>query len=421
MVQEIMRKQDRDVLHKELQSETVELKSIGYVSRVLDETGRVLIQTPGMGSILPASLSFPAPYGADDELDKGTKWATADGRVFLIMAAWAGTGGQAEKKHLIQVGMDVSDDDTLLTEYRRKLGYVLVIGLLFSTAAGIAVARRGMRPLKEITEIIQRITATQLHERIIPERWPEELVSLAAAFDQMLDRLEDSFTRLSRFSADLAHELRTPINNLRGEAEVSLSRARTPDEYRQSLESGLEEYARLSRMIDILLFLARAESGKVMIEKSGFDAGKEIDTVLEMYEALADEQGIKVTRIGSARLEADPALFRRALSNLLDNAFHYTPHGGKISVLIKEREGRTVEVQVADSGIGIEGEALSSIFDRFYRTDRARARYPEGSGLGLSIVRSIMYLHGGDITVHSRPSEGTTVVLRLPQPAAPSA
>ena len=162
--------------------------------------------------------------------------------------------------------MDETGEEVLISRYERYLTGVLLIGILVSAAIGIITAQRGMKPLAEITRAAERITASQLHERIDVAHWPQELVSLARAFDEMLDRLEDSFSRLSQFSADLAHELRTPINNLRGEAEVALSKPREAHEYREILASSLEEYDRLSRMMDSLLFLAKADSAQAMIK-----------------------------------------------------------------------------------------------------------------------------------------------------------
>jgi two-component system heavy metal sensor histidine kinase CusS len=272
-----------------------------------------------------------------------------------------------------------------------------------------------MRPVLQITRAAQRITATQLNERIGPAQWPGELVALAQAFDEMLMRLEDSFARLSQFSSDLAHELRTPINNLMGEAEVALSKNRSAEEYRQVIESGLEEYTRLSRMIDGLLFLARAESADTQIDRTSFDAREVLEAVREFYEALAKEKGIEVTCQGNSLINADPTLFRRAMSNLLSNALQYTPQGGMIFLRVEKADAQSIKVSISDTGIGISPEHLSKVFDRFYRADPARSQYSQGTGLGLSIVKSIMELHHGTVHITSEPSKGTTITLCFPQ------
>jgi two-component system heavy metal sensor histidine kinase CusS len=288
---------------------------------------------------------------------------------------------------------------------------ILFAGVLFSALTGFFVAREGLRPLKRIAQSVRRIRPDSLHERVVPEQWPEEVMVLAQSFDAMLDRLEDSFVALSRFSADLAHELRTPINNLRGEAEVTLFKARTADEYRQVIESSLEEYGRLSRMIENLLFLARADSRDTVVRRSAIDARKEVEALLEFYEALSQDKRINVTYHGSATLQVDPVLFRQALGNVLSNAFQYTPQEGGITITVEKQDNGPVLIRVSDTGIGIEPENLPKIFNRFFRTERAREHHPEGTGLGFSIVRSIMELHGGSVSVQSEPGRGTTVVL----------
>jgi two-component system, OmpR family, heavy metal sensor histidine kinase CusS len=391
-----------------------EVNSVGaYYIRVLDLERRSLFETPDMSNRLPARL-FPRPVGTAEQPKTGLKRSLSNGRSYLLVSAWAGVGYAGGDLRLLQVALDVTSEENLIAGYRRKLFLVLLVGIVLSAGTGIAVARKGMKPVKEITRTAERITAAQLHERIDPARWPKELTALATAFDQMLDRLQESFTRLSQFSAGLAHELRTPINILMGEAEVALSRNRSPEEYREVLESSLEEFGRLSRMIDGLLFLARADGAARTIERPWIDARKEIDAVVEFHEAMAQEQGVRVSCEGKAALSADPILFRRAVSNLLSNALQYTPRGGTISILIGPTEDRGVEICVKDSGAGIAPEHLPRIFDRFYRADSARSQFPQGFGLGLAIVKSIMDLHQGTVTIQSEPSKGTVVTLLFP-------
>lgn len=407
---------ERDALEEEVQSEVAAHQHTKYYVRVLEAGGETLLETPGMVDVLPAAV-FPTPTRAREHLEDGRHWRSQDGRAYHLLATWAAVGQTGDTQHLLQLGLDVSRHEALLAAYRRTLAVVLCVGIVVAAGAGIIVASRGMRPLAEITHAAQRITATQLHERIGPVRWPTELMALAATFDEMLTRLEDSFTRLSQFSVDLAHELRTPINNLMGEAEVALARTRTPDEYQQLLGSSLEEYAKLSRMIDSLLFLSRAESPQTHIERTLLDARQELEALREFYEALAEEHEVEVRCEGQALVNADPILFRRAMSNLLSNALHYTPHGGTVILSVTPTEDHTITVRVCDTGVGIAPEHLSKIFDRFYRVDPARSHRHPGMGLGLAIVKSIMDLHGGTVTVQSVPHQGTTVTLRFPLPA----
>ena len=282
------------------------------------------------------------------------------------------------------------------------------------------MAWAALRPLARITKVTQRISANRLNERVTAGRWPAELSALAGEFDAMLDRLEDAFTRLTQFSADLAHALRNPINNLRGEAEVALARARSPEEYQQILASSLEEYERLSRLIDGLLFIARAEDSRTAIERTRFESRRELDAVREFYEALAAEHDVAVTCEGEAGLTGDPALFRRAVSNLLANALKHTPAKGCVTLSACGLAGGAVEIKVRDTGDGIAAAHLPKAFDRFFQVDPSRDQTSRGVGLGLAIVQSIMRLHGGAASIESTVGRGTTVTLAFPAPPDPA-
>jgi len=236
----------------------------------------------------------------------------------------------------------------------------------------------------------------------------------------MLDRLEDAFERLSQFSADLAHELRTPINNLMGEAQVALSRERTTAEYTRVLQSALEEHAHLARMIDSMLFLAQADQACAALASISLEARAELQAVCDFYQALAEEQGVELACEGQTRIAADPLLLRRALSNLLSNALKYTPRGGRVTLRAAEGPGTTRTLSVIDSGVGIASEHLAKLGDRFYRVDPSRTASPSGVGLGLAIVRSIMTLHGGSLLIDSTVGQGTTASLVLSAGPSPS-
>jgi len=403
---------DPDSLKEEVEWETAALHFAKYYARVLDGQGKTLIQTPGMSQVLPVAM-FPAPTDAT-RLESGVINHTLEhGQKFLLLSAMAASGGGKQQKQ-IQVALDISPQEAFLQNYRRSLTWAVIFGVLFSAVAGAIVARRGMRPLAELTQTTDRISASQLHERIAGENWPKELASLATGFDRMLDRLEDSFERLSQFSGDLAHELRTPINNLRGEAGVALAQPRTAEEYRSTLESSLEEYARLSSLIDNLLFLARADSPTTGIMRERFDARQSVETVCDYYEALAEDRGIELRCEGHGQVNADPMLFRQAASNLLSNALNHTPPGGVVKVKTSQRADGKLEVEVSDTGCGISSEHLPHIFDRLYRVDPARSNHPYGAGLGLAIVKSIMTLHGGSVEVQSETGKGARFSLLFP-------
>jgi two-component system, OmpR family, heavy metal sensor histidine kinase CusS len=383
-----------------------------YYVRILDEQRNTILETPGMSSALDPR-SFPSPAPAHSREVTGVSVKGVDGRHFMVASQWVALYRPATRKRLIQIALDRSYDAETMGDYRRMATLVLLGGVLLSASLGFFIAKTGLRPLSKLTQVFTRITPDHLNERVGAAHWPREITSLAQAFDSMLQRLERSFALLSHFSANLAHELRTPISNLRGEAEVALGRSRSTEEYRRVIESSLEEYERLSRVIDNLLFLARADTHNTPVRFSPVNLRQEIDALLEYFEAVAEEKAIEVSSKGNTLLNADPMLLRRALANLLSNALQYTPPHGRISVDVHKDDG-TILIVVSDTGIGIEKASLEKISERFYRTERARAMNTQGSGLGLAIVKSIMDLHSGSLEVESAPGEGTTVRMRFP-------
>ncbi len=409
---------DPEALKREVQSEGAARRFARYYARVLTPEGRVVIQSEDMDQLTPSNVFLPAADNFKSS-PAGREWESPDGKRYLLMSARAEMGGPPKGARLLQLALDVTQDENALAQYRRVLALVLIAGILCSAAAGALIVRNAMRPLQGITGAAQRITAAQLHERIHPARWPKDLTALAMAFDEMLGRLEASFKRLSQFSADLAHEFRTPMTRLRTQAEWALMPGRSPNECRRTLEISLEEYERLSRMIDSLLFLARAENAEMVLRRVTFSAAKETRAVIDLFEAAAADKAIVFEDRGDACLQGDAGLFRRALSNLLDNSLRHTPGGGRISVLITKLENDGAEVLVEDTGCGIAGEHLTKVFDRFYRIDPAR--HQPGAGLGLSLVKSIMEMHGGGVSLQSTLGKGTAVVLRFPAPPPASA
>jgi two-component system heavy metal sensor histidine kinase CusS len=372
--------------------------------RVLDAEGRPVAETPGLGDALPAA-AFPPP-GAGAEPGRGVDVDSAAGRSFRALAVRGGPG-------VVQVALDRTREEELLAGYRRDLGLVLLLALVACTLGGYQLARRGLRPLREIAATAGRIRSTTLAEERLPAAGlPAELAELAGTFNDMLDRLEESFARLARFSADIAHELRTPVNNLRGEAEVALGRPRSPEEYREVLGSCLEECGRLAQLIDSLLFIARAEDPRTEVGRERVDLGRELEAVREFYEAAAEEAGVTLTAdAGEVVADLNRPLLQRAVGNLVANALAHTPPGGRVA-LTAARDGADVRVEVADTGCGIAADHVSHLFDRFYRVDSARTA--GGFGLGLAIVKSIADLHGGSVALASEVGRGTRVTLRFP-------
>ncbi len=387
---------------------------VKYYIRLFNERLEPMMETPGMARIV-SPASFPAPIENLDPNTRGVRKTGIDGTPLMVLAVRAVPGEPERPDRFIQIALDLSHESAIMKTYRGKIAIVLFAGVLVAGMVGFAVTREGLRPLKAIARSIQSIGPKDLQARVGSKRWAGEIAVLADAFDGMLEKLESSFTILSGFSADLAHELRTPINNLRGEAEVVLFKKRAPEEYRQVLESSLEEYSRLSRMIDNLLFLAHADRKDTVLKKALINGRNELEMLLDFYDSLAQEKKIKITMDGEATFEADPILFRQAVGNVLSNAFQYTDKGGHISLKLMKGGGST-QLEITDTGIGIEPEQIARVFDRFFRTDRARLIHPQGSGLGFSILKSIMDLHGGSVSVRSTPGEGTSVTLVFPEP-----
>lgn len=381
-------------------------RELAYWIRVADGNGRILAESPNMAELLPPRLFqqsdprtgtplHPVNYRTDDKL-------------FSLLATETQVRGQ---KYVVHVAQDRTADERFTRRFGALLALVLALGVIASILIGMIVTRRGLRPLNDMTEAVQRVGPSHLNERLAPERWPRELRPLAAAFDGMLERLQDSFRRLSQFSADLAHELRTPVANLLGEAQVTLSRDRSPEEYRQVIESSVAECERLSGIIDNLLFLARADAAKEQVNRSVSDARAAAEDIAGFYDAIAEERGVRIVCSGEGKVDADATLFRRALSNLIENALRFTPSGGNLQIAIEARP-ESCRVSVTDSGSGIPPEHLPHVFDRFYSADSSRSS--GGAGLGLALVKSIVELHGGAVEIRSEVGRGTTVALDFP-------
>jgi two-component system heavy metal sensor histidine kinase CusS len=397
-----------DGIRQEVELESGARKHSLIYIRILDEAGRTIAETPGMNQKLPQEVFPPA---ADRET--GSQLHQAE-EAFRLMTARASLGDRLGSR-ILQVALDRREEEKLLSQFRRRILPLLAVSLVLCAVAGNQIARRGLRPIEKISDAASRIRSTTLHERLPAGAFPAELGSLARTFNDMLDRLQESFDRLSRFSADIAHELRTPLNTLRGEVEVALGKARSPEEYRETLGSFLEEAGRLTRLIESLLFLARAEDPKMEIRRESLDLAGELRSLADFYEAAATERGVTLSATSSEglRVLADRSLFQRAAGNLIDNALTHTPKDGKI-LLRAERDDGHIRIDVTDTGSGIATEHLPRVFDRLYRADRSRSAVTGGAGLGLAIVKSIAELHGGKAEIASEVGKGTRVSLILP-------
>lgn len=377
--------------------------------------GRVLLQTPGFDPAL-RQADFDAP--AADGLPRLRKVHLPHDRHFLTATLPVTTReapGAPLQRMRLNVALDRSAESRILADYRLRLLGVMLAAMATAAAAAYAIAWRGLRPLRHMADAARDIGAQDLHRRLETRKLPDELQVLALAFNATLQRLEESFGRVSQFSADIAHELRTPLSNLWGGLDVALGRPRDAAQYREALESAVEECARLSHMIQALLFLAQTEQPDAALRLETLDLPHELQALAEFYEASAAEAGVQL-QIDAPQhlaLRADRMLLQRAIANLIGNALAHTPHGGSVRIAA-QIHGAGVRLSVADTGCGIAPEHLPHLFERFYRADPARSRTRGGLGLGLALVRNIVRLHGGDIRVQSQLGSGTCMTLDWP-------
>ena len=411
------RPDDEDALREEIELESAARRYQQFYIRLLDEHDAPILTTPGMADQLDLAELASRTRGRSE---RSIAMAGRQRQPFRVTSATVAVGTPPTHSDTVQIAIDVSQEEELLTRYRLWFWGILLATSVLFPLVGYRIARHGIRPVEEIAATARRITSTNLRERIGSEGYPSELASLAGTFNEMLTRLEESFERISRFTADIAHDLRTPVNNIRGEAEVALARSRTVDEYRDVLESSLEEAVRLSELIGDLLFLARAESPSTDLHREHVNIGELLTTVRDYYDASATDAGILlVVNDGAESLssELDRSLMLRAVSNLVSNAIAHTPTGGTVTLAATD-EDAAIRIEVSDTGGGIPTEALPRVFDRFFRVDPSRSKASGGSGLGLAIVQSILTIHGGGAEILSQLGRGTRVTLRIPTLAA---
>lgn len=362
----------------------------GVYFSVHDKTGARLF-----GTVPEGLYEVARATAAVDRLDTGA------------LTVWQ-AGGQDYRGAMLQlrgetvlVAVSMESHLRYLSKVRNGLWWGTVVASSAAVLAAWLAVRWGHAPLRRISATVRSITSQHLHVRLTPRDVPVELDPLVASFNEMLDQLQASFLRLTHFSADIAHELRTPITNLTTQTQVALTKVRDPEAYREVLYSSLEELERLGKMISDMLYLAQADNHLSKPELIDVDLGAEVAVLFDFFEALAEDVGVGLRLRGEAPpLRGDRLMLRRALSNLISNALHYTPRGEAIDVHLS-RDDDIAEVQVSNPGPTIEPKHLNNLFDRFYRADPSRHRKGEGAGLGLAIVRSIVEAHGGRVGVES--------------------
>lgn len=394
------------------------LATLDKLVQVLDADGRVIDRSANLQSAtLPVAPDLLARV-RNREIVLETIRDFAGGEVRLVSLPVEEAG---QVRYVFQVGTPLAPARAFLHTTRIvRIGLVVAI-LAVVALIGVGLARSALRPIEAMTAMAQRIGESSLQERLPHPGTRDEIGHLVDTLNGMLERLERSFSVQSRFTADAAHELRSPLSRLRGELEVALRRPREEAEYRDVLRSCLDEVERLSRLTDDLLTLARLDAGERQgSERTPVRVGPIIDRAVARLEADARRKNVTIVEPAPPALavSAFDGSLDRVIGNLLENAVKFTPPGGQVRIDAGGDEAGVV-ITVADTGPGIPPEELPRVFERFYRGDSSRPSEAGGVGLGLAICRGIVEAQGGSITIGSTPGGGTTVTVRLPQVPAP--
>jgi len=322
---------------------------------------------------------------------------------------------------LVRVGIPMTPADNVRKQFLRSLLFLAPLGVFAAAVMGWEMARRALRPMKQLADAARNIDIEQLQQRLPFRGAGDEVDELAQSFNETLSRLENSVGQMKQFTASISHELRTPLTILRGEAEVALLEAHSIEDYRHLLSSQLEEFDKLTRMINDLLVLAHAEAGEIRWAEQVVDLSLLAASLAEQLEPVAASKEIelKTEIIPAVRVRGDASWLERVVLNLLDNAIKFTPQRGQVLLSVSSRDGQA-ELRVQDKGMGIPPDALPHVFERFYRAEPSRSKRIPGVGLGLALARWIVEKHRGRITVQSQPGEGASFTVTLPLDGANS-
>ncbi len=391
-------------------------RPVGKFVRVLDLAGEIGSRTDNLEEDkIPVNKDLVRQVVASGEIVFETQYPLGPKIPIRFINFPVKRFNQNKVHGVVQVGTSLE----FVRESMRNLVVVflvLVPSLLFAAAlVGFFLAGKAFKPIREIARTTRHITVNNLDERITVPAARDDIGELASTINGMLDRLSLSFQKTTQFTADASHELRTPLTIMQGELEIALRGERSVEEYIETLGSSLEEVERMSKIVNDLLLLSKSDMGHEVTRRDPVDLVTLLDSLLPHFKILAEAQQIELS---SSLVEVDTVFgdqlrLRQLLVNLLTNAIRYTAAGGKVDLTLRNIDSG-VEIAVADTGIGIPAEDIPRIFDRFYRADKARSRQYGGSGLGLSIVKSIVNAHEGSITVDSVVGDGSVFKVTLP-------
>jgi two-component system heavy metal sensor histidine kinase CusS len=354
----------------------------------------------------------PEPVGVQltiNSLHSGTRPDGVRVQWVSALAEIGSHGGAVE----ITAAYVMTQESRILSTYLLRVIGAIVLAVVLTTLMGFVLLRRGLKPLTAMSNRAAEVTPANLAVRLPGEDAPTELRHLATVFNAMLDRLQAGYEHLSQFSADLAHEIRTPVNVLMGQTQVALGQVRSPAEYEQLLESNLEELTRLARIVENIFFLAHADPAAITVERAPLVLADELPRIADYFEGLAQECNMSFSIDASGTGHANAIMWRRAVNNLVINAIRYGEPGTSIRLCAHgNQQGSTVVVE--NSGLPLSQDQVDRMFDRFYRGDKSRSEYTESSGLGLALVKAIMMLHGGSATACTSPDGRIRFSLHFP-------
>ncbi len=390
---------------------------------IVQRLRQVFFLTDSAGNVLEISPAYQL-IGADpsDEIQRTVQsnrpeWKErldSEGIPYLIRSGVL--SDRRGREYYASIGRSLLANRAVLRHFTWNYFAALPLIILAGGIFGWFLTANALRPLNELLRTARRITGSNLSLRIPPRGAGDELDHLIETFNQMMDRLEESFRLIKQFSTDVSHELRTPITVIRGQLEVALFTAETSEQYREAMQNALEETERLSQLVNTMLLLSQAESGQLLLKKEPRDVSALVRDVVEQFEVAAEEARLhlKSDLAPGCIAVVDRLQFDRLVSNLLTNSFKYTPEGGEVRVEVSRRNGN-VELVVADTGHGIPAEHLPHIFDRFYRVPAFERGESRGMGLGLNFVAWIVKAHGGRIAVDSTVGKGSRFQVTIPE------